>query len=173
MALRKVLIEGDPALRKKCRAVSRFDDRLAQTVADMFETMRAEEGLGLAAPQVGVLRRYFVMDQMDEDGAINPDAGRVFINPEITEREGEQRGPEGCLSLPGLVGTVTRPHRVTVTALDLAGEPFTATYEGLAARCVCHEIDHLDGILYRDVAEGALRPVTATSDDETEDEADD
>ncbi len=150
MAIRKILLEGEPTLLKKSRPVKRFDDRLAELAGDMIETMREYDGVGLAAPQVGVLRRLFVMDTGEEEGAA------VFVNPEILEEEGEQSGIEGCLSLPGLVGVVPRPLTVTIRAQDLAGEYFEKTYSGFSARCVCHETDHLDGILYRKRSETVL-----------------
>lgn len=143
MAIRTILLEGDPTLLKKSRPVKRFDDRLATLAGDMIETMREYNGVGLAAPQVGVLRRLFVMDTGEEGDAV------VFVNPEILDEEGVQTGVEGCLSLPDLVGVVSRPLTVTVRAQDLMGEYFEKTYSELLARCVCHETDHLDGILYR------------------------
>lgn len=143
MALRDILLEGDPALNKRARPVSRFNNKLRLLVDDMLETMYASDGVGLAAPQVGVLRRLFVMDL---DDGLGP---RVFINPEILETEGDQEGPEGCLSLPGLFGIVKRPLKVKLRAMDPEGEPFEMEVEGLAARCVCHEHDHLDGLLFR------------------------
>jgi peptide deformylase len=147
MAIRKVFTEGDPVLNKHARPVTTFDDRLRELVEDMKETMVDDDGVGLAAPQVGVLRRIFVMDVDDGQGA------RAFINPDIVAADGEQCGPEGCLSLPGLYGIVKRPMRVTVRAQDVDGAPFEATYEGLGARCICHETDHLDGILFRQHSE--------------------
>ncbi len=150
MATRTILVEGDPALLKKSRRIVKFDDRLAMLADDMTETMYSGDGVGLAAPQVGVLRRLFVMDTGDGDGPV------TFVNPEILSEEGEQRGIEGCLSLPGLVGIVPRPLTVRVRAQDVAGTFFEKTYTGLAARCVCHETDHLDGILYRQRSETVL-----------------
>ncbi|HHX20027.1 MAG TPA: peptide deformylase [Clostridiaceae bacterium] len=153
MAIRKILHEGDPTLLKKSRRVKRFDDRLATLADDMIETMYDSDGVGLAAPQVGVLRRLFVMDVMDSEGEEEP---VIFVNPEIIAEDGVQRGIEGCLSLPGLVGVVSRPLTVTIRAQDIDGEYFEETYTGLAARCVCHETDHLDGILYRRRSETVL-----------------
>ncbi|HHW94040.1 MAG TPA: peptide deformylase [Clostridiaceae bacterium] len=150
MAIREIILEGDPTLLKKSRPVKRFNDRLATLVDDMIETMCDSDGVGLAAPQVGVLRRLFVMDIGDEDDAI------VFVNPEIIHKEGLQRGVEGCLSLPGLVGVVSRPLSVTVRAQDVEGDYFEKTFTGLSARCICHETDHLDGILYRRRSETVL-----------------
>ncbi|HHU04700.1 MAG TPA: peptide deformylase [Fastidiosipila sp.] len=150
MALRKILLEGDSTLRKKSREVTKFDTRTQELIEDMFETMRQEDGLGLAAPQVGILKRVFVMEAMEDNEAT------AFINPIIIDENGEQTGAEGCLSLPGLFGIVSRPEEIRVRAQDPSGEEFEKTYTGLEARCVCHEIDHLNGILYRDKAEDGL-----------------
>ncbi|HHX30636.1 MAG TPA: peptide deformylase [Clostridiaceae bacterium] len=141
MALREILTEGDPVLNRRSRPVEKFDQRLHELVDDMVETMYEGDGVGLAAPQIGVLRRIFVMDV--GEGPL------AFINPEIMEEDGEQEGPEGCLSLPGLFGIVSRPQKVRVRAQDRDGVFFEMTAEDLAARCVCHENDHLDGILFR------------------------
>ena len=141
MALREILTEGDPVLNRRSRPVEKFDQRLHELVDDMVETMYEGDGVGLAAPQIGVLRRIFVMDV--GEGPV------AFINPEIMEEDGEQEGPEGCLSLPGLFGIVSRPQKVRVRAQDRDGVFFEMTAEDLAARCVCHENDHLDGILFR------------------------
>ncbi|NLZ67253.1 MAG: peptide deformylase [Clostridiaceae bacterium] len=150
MAKRIILKEGDPTLNRKARPVNRFDERLKTLVEDMFETMYDDEGVGLAAPQVGVLRRLFVMDVGDENGAL------VFINPSILNREGEQEGTEGCLSIPGLYGIVKRPMDVLVSAQDENGIPFEIRLTGLGARCACHECDHLDGVLFRRRSETPL-----------------
>ncbi len=160
MALRKVLLEGDDTLRKKSREVKDFDLRTQELIDDMFDTMREEDGLGLAAPQVGVLKRIFVMEAVEENEAT------AFINPVLIDEKGEQIGAEGCLSLPGLYGVVSRPEEVRVRAQDISGEEFERTYSGLEARCVCHEIDHLYGILYRDKATGGLHKL-----DEEEEES--
>jgi peptide deformylase len=142
MALREILKEGDPVLAKRARPVKGINNKMQLLIDDLIETMYEGDGVGLAAPQVGVLRRIFVMD-VDDEGP------QVFVNPEIIGQEGRQEGIEGCLSLPGLFGIVSRPFQVTVRALDREGQPFEKTVEGLAARCVCHETDHLDGILFR------------------------
>ena len=146
MAKLKILIEGDAALRLKSRPVSVINDRIITLLDDMTETMRLADGCGLAAPQVGVLRRVVV---------IETEPGQVFelINPVITERKGEQRELEGCLSVPGRQGYTHRPAYVKVEALDRDGQLRTYEGEGLLARAFCHEIDHLDGILYIDHAE--------------------
>lgn len=150
MAKRMILKEGDPALNRKSRPVTRFDARLKTLVEDMLETMYDGEGVGLAAPQVGVLRRLFVLDVGDENGAM------VFINPDIKDVKGEQEGMEGCLSIPDLYGVVKRPMEVLVSAQDEEGKPFEINLTGLGARCVCHECDHLDGILFRRRSETPL-----------------
>ena len=141
MALRNIVTVGDPVLTKKCRPVVKFDDRLAQLIDDMKETMRNANGVGLAAPQVGVLRRLVVVDVGDEIVEL--------VNPElVSESEEQQTGVEGCLSVPGKWGIVTRPAKVRVRAQDRFGDWFEAEGEGLNARCFCHELEHLDGHLY-------------------------
>lgn len=142
MAKRNIVKIGDDVLRKTCRTQLNFDERLHQILDDMQETMYAAEGVGLAAPQVGILRRFCVIDV--GEGIIE------LINPVITEREGSQTGSEGCLSIPNRYEEVTRPMKVTVRAQDRFGQNFTVTGEGLLARALCHEIDHLDGVLYID-----------------------
>lgn len=142
MALRNIVKDGDSVLRKKCREVTVFDDRLHMLLDDMKETLEYANGAGLAAPQVGVLKRVALVS-VDEDFF-------ELINPEIISAEGEQTDPEGCLSIPGVCGTVSRPYKVTVKALDRYGKEFTATGEALLARAFCHELDHLDGILFKD-----------------------
>lgn len=144
MAIRNIVTEGDSVLRKTCRSVLNFDERLAQLLDDMKETMYKAEGVGLAAPQVGILRRVCVVDV--GDGIIE------LVNPVIESEEGMQEGSEGCLSLPGKSAVVRRPMKVTVRAQDRNGNTFTITGEGLKARAFCHEIDHLNGILYVDKA---------------------
>ena len=144
MAIRNIVTEGDSILRKTCRSVLNFDERLAQLLDDMKETMYKAEGVGLAAPQVGILRRVCVVDV--GDGIIE------LVNPVIESEEGMQEGSEGCLSLPGKSAIVRRPMKVTVRAQDRNGNTFTVTGEGLKARAFCHEIDHLNGILYVDKA---------------------
>lgn len=145
MAIRNIRVDDDPILRKTSREVTEFNDRLFDLLDDMRETMYKSGGVGLAGPQVGVLRRVVVMD-VSEDRSDYLE----LINPEIISAEGEQTGVEGCLSLPGLQGTVTRPNVVKVKALNRDGKWCIYKGEGLKARCFCHEIDHLDGILYKD-----------------------
>ena len=142
MAIRNIVKIGDDVLRKTCRTQLTFDERLHQILDDMAETMYKADGVGLAAPQVGILRRYCVIDV--GDGIIE------LINPVITEKSGSQTGEEGCLSIPNNHATVTRPMKVSVRAQNRYGENITVTGEGLLARALCHEIDHLDGVLYID-----------------------
>lgn len=145
MAKRNIVKIGDDVLRKICRTQLTFDERLHQTLDDMRETMYDAEGVGLAAPQIGVLRRYCVIDV--GDGVIE------LINPVITEKSEEtQTGNEGCLSIPDRSEVITRPMKVSVRAQNRFGENITVTGEGLKARALCHEIDHLDGVLYVDHA---------------------
>ena len=141
MATRKIVNQGDELLTKKCRPVTEFNPRLHQLLDDMADTLEEAQRAGLAAPQVGILRRaVLVIDAGDK--------GREPINPVVLRREGEQTGPEGCLSVPGKFGMVTRPNHVRVRAQDRYGNWFEAEGEGLVARCFCHEIEHLDGHLY-------------------------
>lgn len=149
MAIRAIRREGEEVLRKKCREVTEMTPRIEELINDMLDTMYEADGVGLAAPQVGVLRRIVVVDV--GDGPI------VLVNPEILETSGSQTGEEGCLSVPGKCGNVTRPNYVRVRAMDKNMEPFEMEGEELFARAVCHECDHLDGILYVDKVEGALR----------------
>lgn len=152
MALRKIVEKGDDILVKKCREVVKFDDRLAMLIDDMIDTLRDSGGVGLAAPQVGMLRRVVVIEIDEEQGVIE------LVNPEIIETSGKQVGLEGCLSLPGQWGISSRPYRVTVKAQDRNGKEFTIKGEGLLARAFCHELDHLDGVLYDTRVERMLFP---------------
>lgn len=146
MATRNITQYGkDPVLKKVCRTQLTFDDRLAMILDDMAETMYAADGVGLAAPQIGILRRYCVIDI--GEGIVE------LINPVIALKEGEQTGQEGCLSVPGVYKEVTRPMRVKVRAQNRKGENIVVEGEGLMARALCHEIDHLDGIVFLDRAE--------------------
>ena len=142
MAIRNIITDSDPALRKVCRSVLNCDDRLAQVLDDMADTLYEADGCGRAASQVGILRRYCIVDV--GDGLIE------LVNPVIIEQSGSQTGEEGCLSFPGEFDVVERPMTVTVKAQDRHGKTFTITGEGLKARAFCHEIDHLDGIVYKD-----------------------
>ena len=166
MAIRQLRIEGDPILNKKCREVKEMTPRLQELAQDLIDTMYEENGVGLAAPQVGVLRRIAVIDVGEGPW--------VFVNPRIVETEGEQVGDEGCLSVPGMAGCVRRPMRVVAEAFDINMEPFTVEGEGLFARAMCHEFDHLDGHLYTEFVEGELHEaVYAGTDDEEEEYYDD
>ena len=151
MALRKILTDKEPALHKVCKPVTAFDDKLHKLLDDMTETLIESGGVGLAAPQVGILRRVFLVDVGMEENEIVE-----FINPEIIETDGEQIGPEGCLSVPGKYGLVKRPYYAKVRAQDRNGEWFEAEGEELIGRCFCHENDHLDGIIYTEVMERLL-----------------
>ncbi|MFA6669247.1 MAG: peptide deformylase [Bacillota bacterium] len=142
MAIRNIRLEGDPVLRKKSRKVDKIDDRIITLLDDMAETMKQEEGVGLAAPQVGVLRAIILVDV--GDGLIE------LINPQLLEAEGKEIKAEGCLSIPDRSGEVERPYWVKVKGLDRKGEEVVITGEGLLARALCHEIDHLEGILFID-----------------------
>lgn len=163
MALREIRVQGDPILEKMCRPLEKMTPRMETLIQDMLETMEDADGVGLAAPQVGILRRIAVIN-------VDGENSYVFINPEIVEQEGEQTGDEGCLSVPGKVGTVTRPEKVKVRALDIHMEPFELEAEGLLARACCHEFDHLNGTLYTSKVTGQLRTVTYEDDDEPEEE---
>ena len=203
MALRNVVQDGDPVLKKKCRPVTEFNERLAILLDDMAETMMEENGLGLAGPQVGVMRRIFVaLDESDipehlkeeslagddADEMQDDDAGSAFIlddsrdedeneeewaptvvefiNPEILETEGNVRGYEGCLSFPGKLAAIARPHKVKVRAFDRDGNPFEYEATGILARCLCHETDHLNGVTIDDLAEYFYDPNTPHDLDE-------
>lgn len=148
MALRKVRIQGDPVLEKKCKEVKEMTPRIQELIDDMLDTMYEENGVGLAAPQVGVLKRIVVIDI--GEGPI------VLINPVIEETDGTQSGYEGCLSLPGKSGIVTRPNYAKVRALDENMEEFILEGEELMARAICHECDHLEGIMYTKWVEGGV-----------------
>ena len=150
MGIRNILTDEEPALHKVCRPVVAFDKKLHKLLDDMGETMREANGVGLAAPQVGILRRVVTVDLGDEI--------LELVNPELVETDGEQTGPEGCLSVPGKYGLVTRPNYAKVKAQDRYGEWFEVEAEELIARCFCHELDHLDGIVYTEVMERFLSP---------------
>ena len=161
MGLRKILTDKEPALHKVCKPVTEFDSKLFKLLDDMAETLIHSGGVGLAAPQVGILRRIFLVDVGVEDNEIVE-----FINPEIVETEGEHVGPEGCLSVPGKYGLVKRPYRVKVRAQDRDGEWFEAEGEELIGRCFCHENDHLDGIVYTEVMDRYLTPEELEADED-------
>ena len=148
MGLRKILTDKDPALHKVCRPVENFDRKLHKLLDDMRETLIDSNGVGLAAPQVGILRRVVLVDVGDEI--------LELINPEMLETDGEQVGPEGCLSVPGKYGLVKRPYWAKVRAQDRNGDWYEAEGEEIIARCFCHELDHLDGIVYTEVMDRFL-----------------
>ena len=161
MGLRKILTDKDPALHKVCKPVTSFDKKLHKLLDDMNETLIDSQGVGLAAPQVGILRRVFLVNVgMEEDEIIE------FINPEILETDGEQEGAEGCLSVPGRYGLVKRPYYAKVRAQDRYGEWFEAEGEELIGRCFCHENDHLNGIVYTQVMERFLTEEELAGDEE-------
>ena len=148
MGIRKILTDKDPALHKVCRPVEKFDWRLHRLLDDMRDTLAEANGVGLAAPQVGILRRVVIVDTGEEI--------LELVNPEMLETSGEQEGPEGCLSVPGKYGIVKRPYIAKVRAQDRNGEWYEVEGEELIARCFCHELDHLDGIVYTEVMERFL-----------------
>ena len=151
MGLRKILTTRDPALHKACKPVTAFDGKLHKLLDDMKETLLDAGGVGLAAPQVGILRRVVVVDM----GAEEPELLEL-VNPELLETSGEQCGAEGCLSVPGKYGLVKRPNYARVRAQDRDGNWFEAEGEALIARCFCHELDHLDGIMYTEIMDRFL-----------------
>lgn len=149
MAIRKIREMGDPVLTKRCKEVTEITPRIQELIDDMFETLYEANGVGLAAPQVGILKRIVVIDVTGEDPIL-------MINPKIIETSGEQEGYEGCLSVPGKSGYVTRPNYVKALAYDENMEPFEIEGTELLARAICHELDHLDGHLYVEKVEGPL-----------------
>ena len=157
MALRTIRVQGDSVLTKKSRTGDKMTPRIGELITDMLDTMYDAMGVGLAAPQVGILKRIVVIDV--GEGPI------VLINPEILETSGEQTGDEGCLSVPGMAGQVTRPNYVKVKALDVNMDEQIYEGEGLLARAFCHEIDHLDGKMYTELVEGELHKVTYDEED--------
>ena len=158
MGLRKILTDKDPALHKVCKPVVNFDGKLHKLLDDMAETLEEANGVGLAAPQVGILRRVVIVDTGEEI--------LELVNPTLLETDGEQVGPEGCLSVPGKYGLVKRPYYAKVRAQDRYGEWFEAEGEELIGRCFCHELDHLDGIVYTVVMERFLTEEELMADDE-------
>lgn len=152
MAIRNIREIGEEVLTKKCKAVTEMTPRVRELIEDMLDTMYEANGVGLAAPQVGVLKRVVVID-------VTGDEPHIFINPRLVESSGEQTGQEGCLSVPGKSGQVTRPNYVKVAALDVNMKPFELEATELLARAICHEIDHLEGHLYVEKVEGPLQDV--------------
>lgn len=159
MALRNIREIGDEVLTKKCKEVKEMTPRVRELIEDMFDTMYEANGVGLAAPQVGILKRIVVIDTTGEDPY-------VLINPRIVETSGEQTGQEGCLSVPGKYGIVTRPNYVKAVALDIDMTPFELEGTELLARAICHELEHLDGHLYVEKAQGGLHDVEPDEDEE-------
>ena len=160
MGIRKILTDKDPALHKICKPVEKFDWRLHKLLNDMADTLEEANGVGLAAPQVGILRRVVIVDTGEEI--------LELVNPTMIATDGEQVGPEGCLSVPGKYGLVKRPYIAKVRAQDRYGEWFEAEGEELIARCFCHELDHLDGIVYTQVMERFLSEEELVYDEEEE-----
>ena len=158
MAIRSIRELGDPVLNKKCKEVKEVTERTKELIDDMFETMYEAEGVGLAAPQVGILKRICVIDCGDDP--------ILLINPKVMEASGEQTGQEGCLSVPGKCGVVTRPNYVKVLAYNENMEPFEVEGTELLARALMHEIDHLDGHVYTELVEGPLYDVEQAPDEE-------
>jgi len=161
MAIRKIREMGDPVLNKVCREVNEINDHTRELIEDMLDTMYEANGVGLAAPQVGVLKRIVVIDVSPEG-----DQPIILINPRITETSGEQTGNEGCLSVPGKAGVVTRPMDVKCVAYNENMEQIEIEGHELLARAICHELDHLDGHLYVEKVEGELSSVEQSDDDE-------
>lgn len=151
MAIKIIVKDPDPVLREKCKPVSKINSNIHKLLNDMADTMYDAQGVGLAAPQIGILKRVIVMDVGDEKGLIE------LINPEVIETEGEQFGPEGCLSIPGMNGDVRRAARVVVKGLDRNGNEIVVEGTELLARCILHEVDHLNGVLYTDLADKVYR----------------
>jgi peptide deformylase len=173
MALKEIVTFPDPFLRLKAKPVKKFDKDLQTLIDDMFETMRAEPGVGLAAPQIGESMRLVVIEYAEEpedEDAPEPKPKRyVLVNPEITQKSEEMvEGMEGCLSVPGLIGTVDRHEKVTVKALTRHGKPQKVKAEGWMARIIQHELDHLDGVLYIDRANEIYEPASEDADEFTE-----
>ena len=158
MGMRKILTDKEPSLHKVCKPVTKFDWRLHKLLDDMAETLEEANGVGLAAPQVGILRRVVIVDT--GDGILE------LVNPTLVATDAEQQGPEGCLCVPGRYGLVTRPNFAKVSAQDRDGNWFEAEGEELIARCFCHELDHLDGILYTQVMDRFLTEEELVADDE-------
>ncbi len=164
MAIRNIRIEGDPVLNKVAKEIKEVTPRIRELAEDMVDTMHDANGVGLAAPQVGVLRRIVVIDVEDENSPY------IMINPTIIESDGEQTGDEGCLSVPNKAGTVTRPNHVIAKYYDLDMKECTVEGTELLARAICHELDHLDGHLYTEIVEGELKDTISPEDEEEEEE---
>ena len=157
MALRTITVRGDSILAKKCKPVREITPRIKEACADMVETMKAADGVGIAAPQIGIMKRFFIaMPHVDAEDEETRDKIYYMINPEITYTEGTQDSSEGCLSVPGYMGLVERPYKIRIKATDLDGKQHEYEFEGFEATVFCHEYDHLEGILYSDIAKDMM-----------------
>lgn len=157
MALRNITVKGDDILARKCKPVKEITPRILQACEDMAETMNAADGVGIAAPQVGIMKRFFIaMPHVDADDEETRNKIYYMINPEITYKEGIQESSEGCLSVPGYMGLVDRPYKIRIKATDLAGKEHEYEFEGFEATVFCHEYDHLNGVLYTDIAKDMM-----------------
>ncbi len=164
MALRNITTRGDEILAKKCKPVKEITPRIKQACEDMIETMKEADGVGIAAPQIGIMKRFFIaMPHVESDDPDIREKIYYMINPEITYREGTQKSAEGCLSVPGYMGLVDRPQKIRIKAQDLEGKEHEYEFEGFEATVFCHEYDHLDGVLYPDIAKALM-----TADEYTE-----
>lgn len=157
MALRTITVRGDSILAKKCKPVREITPRIREACEDMVETMKAADGVGIAAPQIGIMKRFFIaMPHVDAEDEATRDKIYYMINPEITFTEGHQDSSEGCLSVPGYMGLVDRPYRIRIKAADLDGKEQEYEFEGFEATVFCHEYDHLEGVLYSDIAKNMM-----------------
>ena len=157
MALRNITVRGDEILAKKCKPVKEITPRIKEACADMVETMKDADGVGIAAPQIGIMKRFFIaMPHVESDDEAIREKIYYMINPEITYTEGTQESSEGCLSVPGYMGLVDRPYHIRIRAQDLDGEEHEYEFEGFEATVFCHEYDHLEGILYADIAKDMM-----------------
>ena len=167
MALRNITIRGDEILAKKCKPVKEITPRIKEACMDMVETMMAAEGVGIAAPQIGIMKRFFIaMPHVDAEDEETRDKIYVMINPEITYREGSQESSEGCLSVPGYMGLVDRPYKIRIKGTDLQGVEHEYEFEGFEATVFCHEYDHLEGILFTSKCSRMLDPEEISQGDE-------
>lgn len=157
MALRNITVRGESILAKKCKPVREITPRIKEACADMVDTMKAADGVGIAAPQIGIMKRFFIaMPHVDAEDEATRDKIYYMINPEITYTEGRQDSSEGCLSVPGYMGLVERPYKIRIKATDLDGKEHEYEFEGFEATVFCHEYDHLEGILYSDIAKDMM-----------------
>ena len=176
MAIRNIVVRGDEILSKKCKPVKEITPHVLQVMDDMVETMMKADGVGIAAPQIGIMKRFFIaMPFADQDDEEIKDKLYYVINPEITLREGSQESTEGCLSVPGYMGVVERPEKIRIKFTDREGNPQEEEFEGFAATVFCHEYDHLEGILYPDVAKDMMtnEEYAERTKDEEEEESED